>query len=67
VAEESDFFFVADGYCNSRIFKFNKDGNLIKIIGEIKPYFLVMKQLEIALLLRTFFNEELTLWQYFST
>lgn len=26
-------FFVADGYCNSRVMKFNKDGKLIKIIS----------------------------------
>jgi len=26
-------FFVADGYCNSRVMKFNKDGKLIKIIN----------------------------------
>jgi len=31
VAQSGDFF-VADGYCNSRVMKFNKDGKLIKII-----------------------------------
>ena len=32
VAASGDFF-VADGYCNSRVMKFNKDGKLIKIIS----------------------------------
>jgi len=32
VAQSGDFF-VADGYCNSRVMKFNKDGKLIKIIN----------------------------------
>jgi peptidylamidoglycolate lyase len=32
VSERNGFFFVADGYCNSRIMKFNKEGKLIKII-----------------------------------
>jgi peptidylamidoglycolate lyase len=32
VAASGDFF-VADGYCNSRVMKFNKDGKLIKVIN----------------------------------
>lgn len=32
VAKNTGDFFVADGYCNSRIMKYNKDGHLIKII-----------------------------------
>jgi len=32
VSDSTGDFFVADGYCNSRVMKFNKDGNLIKII-----------------------------------
>ena len=34
VSEATGTFFVADGYCNSRILKFNKDGKLLKIISE---------------------------------
>jgi hypothetical protein len=34
VAETADFFFVADGYCNSRILKFSKKGNLVSIISK---------------------------------
>jgi hypothetical protein len=41
VAEGSEFFFVADGYCNSRIFKFTKKGNLVKIICELCTAFLM--------------------------
>jgi len=33
VADSTGDFFVADGYCNSRVMKFNKDGHLIKIIN----------------------------------
>ncbi len=33
VAETADFFFVADGYCNSRILKYTKAGKLASIIG----------------------------------
>lgn len=33
VSESTGDFFVADGYCNSRVMKFNKDGQLIKIIS----------------------------------
>jgi len=32
VSESTGDFFVADGYCNSRVMKFNKDGKLLKII-----------------------------------
>merc|ERR1719208_589628 len=32
VSEATGTFFVADGYCNSRILKYNKDGKLLKII-----------------------------------
>jgi len=32
VADSADFFFVADGYCNNRILKYNKRGNLVSII-----------------------------------
>jgi len=31
VAQSGDFF-VADGYCNSRVMKFNRDGKLLKVI-----------------------------------
>ena len=34
VSETTGTFFVADGYCNSRILKYNKDGKLLKIISE---------------------------------
>ena len=34
VSEATGTFFVADGYCNSRILKYNKDGKLLKIISE---------------------------------
>jgi hypothetical protein len=34
VAASGDFF-VADGYCNSRVMKFNKDGKLIKVISKL--------------------------------
>ena len=33
VSESTGDFFVADGYCNSRVMKFNKDGKLLKIIS----------------------------------
>jgi len=33
VSDTTGDFFVADGYCNSRVMKFNKDGKLIKIIN----------------------------------
>jgi len=33
VSELTGDFFVADGYCNSRVMKFNKDGKLIKVIN----------------------------------
>lgn len=33
VAEQTGHFFVADGYCNSRVMKFNKEGKLLKIIS----------------------------------
>jgi len=32
VSDATGTFFVADGYCNSRILKYNKDGKLLKII-----------------------------------
>jgi len=32
VSEATGTFFVADGYCNSRILKYNRDGKLLKII-----------------------------------
>lgn len=31
---ESGVFFVADGYCNSRIMKFDKDGKFLAKFGE---------------------------------
>ena len=34
VADTSEFFFVADGYCNSRILKYSKKGNLVSIISK---------------------------------
>ena len=33
VSEETGVFFVADGYCNSRIMKFDANGKLLKVIG----------------------------------
>jgi len=33
VSESTGIFFVADGYCNSRIMKFDKDGNLLKVLN----------------------------------
>merc|ERR1711863_182732 len=33
VSQTTGDFFVADGYCNSRVMKFNKDGKLLKIIN----------------------------------
>jgi hypothetical protein len=36
VSESTGDFFVADGYCNSRVMKFNKEGKLIKIISKKK-------------------------------
>ena len=35
VSELTGDFFVADGYCNSRVMKFNKDGKLIKVISKL--------------------------------
>jgi peptidylamidoglycolate lyase len=32
VSENTGFFFVADGYCNSRILKFDRKGKLVKVI-----------------------------------
>jgi len=32
VSETTGTFFVADGYCNRRVLKYNKDGELLKII-----------------------------------
>ena len=34
VSESTGDFFVADGYCNSRIMKYSKDGKLKRIISE---------------------------------
>lgn len=34
VADTANFFFVADGYCNNRILKYNKKGNLVSIISK---------------------------------
>lgn len=34
VSENSNFFFVADGYCNSRILKYTKSGELVSIISK---------------------------------
>ena len=34
VSEATGTFFVADGYRNSRILKYNRDGKLLKIISE---------------------------------
>jgi hypothetical protein len=34
VSENTGFFFVADGYCNSRILKFDRKGKLVKVISE---------------------------------
>ena len=34
VSEQSGVFFVADGYCNSRIMKYDRTGKLIKIISK---------------------------------
>ena len=34
VSERTGDFFVADGYCNSRILKFSSDGKLLQIIGK---------------------------------
>ena len=34
VSQTTGDFFVADGYCNSRVMKFNKDGKLLKIISK---------------------------------
>lgn len=34
VSEATGDFFVGDGYCNSRVLKFNKDGKLLKIISK---------------------------------
>ncbi len=39
VSEETGIFFVADGYCNSRVMKFAKDGKLLKIISEFADNF----------------------------
>jgi len=33
VSDATGDFFVGDGYCNSRVMKFNRDGKLIKIIN----------------------------------
>ena len=41
VSEATGTFFVADGYCNSRILKYSKDGKLLKIISE---YYTTVKQ-----------------------
>ena len=41
VSESTGNFFVADGYCNSRVMKFNKDGKLIKIISN-EPYLSIL-------------------------
>lgn len=38
VAETSDYFFVADGYCNSRILKYNKNGQLVSIISKYRSW-----------------------------
>ncbi len=34
VVESTGDFFVADGYCNSRVMKFNRHGKLLNIISE---------------------------------
>ena len=34
VSEVTGTFFVADGYCNRRVLKYNKEGELLKIISE---------------------------------
>ena len=34
VADTADFFFVADGYCNNRILKYSKRGNLVSNISK---------------------------------
>ena len=39
VADTSEFFFVADGYCNSRILKYSKKGNLVSIISKKERLF----------------------------
>lgn len=33
VSDSTGDFFVGDGYCNSRVMKFNRDGKLVKIIN----------------------------------
>ena len=56
VAASGDFF-VADGYCNSRVMKFNKDGKLIKIISMYhSPHTQFRQQYHIVLL--EFVSEE---------
>ena len=39
VSEKTGDFFVADGYCNSRILKFSSDGRLKQIIGNYPEKF----------------------------
>ena len=39
VSEKTGDFFVADGYCNSRILKFSSDGRLKQIIGNYAQIF----------------------------
>ena len=34
VSEATGVFFVADGYCNSRVLKYDAKGKLLKIISE---------------------------------
>ncbi len=36
VSEDTGIFFVGDGYCNSRILKFSRQGRLLKIISKLR-------------------------------